>query len=129
MVNMKNLKLELFSFKKKLNVEQDDILRIIDAHMVNGTIDSYSEKEIISSLNEKLNVFTYDKEVKSLLEDLNNDLTEYEIMYNLKHLYKIIEIGPAMDWPPASPPKLSKVLARPWSSPLAKASSSKEREL
>lgn len=87
---MINLKLELFNFKKGLDFEnQEDVARIVETHF--NAIDRYSEKQIIASLNEKLSIHTYDKSVKSLLENLNNDLKEDELIYNLKDLFKIIE--------------------------------------
>ena len=87
---MINLKLELFNFKKGLDFEnQEDIAKIVETHF--DAIDQYSEKQIIRSLNETLSIHTYDNEVKSLLETLNNDLKEEELVYNLKDLFKIIE--------------------------------------
>jgi len=88
---MKNLKLELFSFKKKLNIDQEEISRIVEAHLDNNVTNNHSEKEIVKSLNEKLNIYTYDKDVKSLLENLNADLDTHQLMYELKHLYKVVE--------------------------------------
>lgn len=86
---MKNLKLELFNYKKSLNFEQDEVAMIVESHFNN--IDNYSEKVIIHSLNEKLNMYKYDTTVVSFLESLNTDLKSYELMYELKHLYKVIE--------------------------------------
>jgi hypothetical protein len=87
---MINLKLELFNFKKGLDFEnQEDIARIVETHF--NAIDGYSEKQIINSLNETLSIHSYDEDVKSLLESLNNDLKEDELIYNLKDLFKIIE--------------------------------------
>jgi hypothetical protein len=85
---MKNLKLELYNFKKSLNFDQSDVAYIIEGHM--NSMNDYSEKQIVLSLNEKLKSFTYDKEVKSLLEGLNDDLSNYELLYELKHLYNVI---------------------------------------
>ena len=87
---MLNLKLELFNFKKNLDFEtQEDIARIAENHF--NAIDHNSEKSIIKSLNERLSIHTYDKNVKSLLENLNSDLMTNELVYNLKDLYKVIE--------------------------------------
>jgi hypothetical protein len=86
---MKNLKLELFNFKKDLTMDQEDILRVVEAHM--DYISEYSEKAVISSLNDRLNIYKYDKSVKSLLENLNTDVIDHELLYELKDLYKIIE--------------------------------------
>ena len=85
---MKNLKLELYNFKKSLTFEQSDVAYVIEGHM--NSMNDYSEKQIVLSLNEKLKSFTYDKEVKSLLENLNDDLANYELLYELKHLYNVI---------------------------------------
>ena len=85
---MKNIKLELFNFKKSLSFEQSDVEYIIEGHL-NVTSD-ISEKSIISSLNEKLKPFTYDKQVKSFLESLNDDINNYELLYELKNLYSVL---------------------------------------
>ena len=85
---MKNLKLELFNFKKSLSIEQSDVAYIIEGHI--GSTNDFSEKQIISSLNEKLKPFTYDKEVNKLLESLNDDLSNYQLLYELKHLYNVL---------------------------------------
>lgn len=85
---MKNLKLELFNFRKGLSVDQEDISNILESHL-QGCKD-YSEKTIIKSLNEKLKIYTFDKNVKKFVESLNNDLSEYQLLYELKHLYNVI---------------------------------------
>lgn len=85
---MKNLKLELFNFKKSLSIEQLDVHYIIEGHI--SSTNDFSEKQIISSLNEKLKPFTYDKQVNILLESLNDDLSNYQLLYELKHLYNVI---------------------------------------
>jgi hypothetical protein len=86
---MKNLKLELFEFKKGLKFEQSDISNIVESHM--SACDIHSEKRVIESLNERLSIFTYHNEVKGLLESLNNDVRDYELLYNLKDLYRVVE--------------------------------------
>jgi len=86
---MKNLKKELFDFKKNLTFEQDDITKIIEAHFTE--CDNQSEKAIIQSLNERLNPYTYDKDVKALLENLNTEMVNFELLYNLKDLHKMVE--------------------------------------
>jgi hypothetical protein len=87
---MINLKLELFNFKKGLDFEKDEeVARIVENHF--NQVDYYSEKQIINSLNERLSIHTYNKDVKSLLENLNNDLKEDTLTYNLKDLFKVIE--------------------------------------
>ncbi len=37
-----------------------------------------------------LNAYTFDKDVKSLLESLNDDMKNYELLYELKNLYNVI---------------------------------------
>ena len=86
---MKNLKKELFDFKKNLTFEQDDIAKIVEAHFT--ACDNVSEKNIVQSLNERLNPYTYDSEVKGLLEGLNDDMMNFELLYNLKDLYRLVE--------------------------------------
>jgi len=85
---MKNLKLELFNFKKNLSLEQDEILVIVEGHM--NACNESSEKAIVNSLNERLKPYTYDKDVKSLLEDLNLDMKNHELLYELKNLYNVL---------------------------------------
>jgi hypothetical protein len=85
---MKNLKMELFNFRKNLTVEQDDISIIVEGHM--NACNNLSEKQIILSLNEKLKAYTFDKNIKGLLESLNNDMAEYQLMYELKNLYNVL---------------------------------------
>jgi hypothetical protein len=85
---MKNLKLELFNFKKNLTLEQEEVSMIVEGHM--NACNELSEKQIIVSLNERLKPYTYDKSVKSLLENLNDDVKNYELLYELKNLYNVI---------------------------------------
>jgi hypothetical protein len=85
---MKNLKLELFNFKKDLSLDQEEISVIIEGHM--NACNQHSEKTIINSLNERLKPFTYDKEVKKLIESLNDDMSNYELLYELKNLYNVL---------------------------------------
>jgi len=85
---MKNLKLELFNFKKSLSLDQEEVSYIIEGH-INATND-LSEKQVIYSLNEKLKSYTYDKSVKKLLESLNDDMKAYELLYELKNLYNVL---------------------------------------
>lgn len=88
---MKNLKLELFTFRKNLSLDQEEISAIVEGHM-NACNDKLSEKQIILSLNERLKPYTYDNEVKTLLEGLNDDMKNYELLYELKNLYKVINL-------------------------------------
>ena len=85
---MKNLKLELFNFKKNLSLEQDEISVIVEGHM--NACNEASEKAIILSLNERLKPYTYDKSIKGLLESLNDDMKNYELVYELKNLYTVL---------------------------------------
>jgi hypothetical protein len=85
---MKNLKLELFNFKKDLTLDQEEVSVIVEGHM--NACNELSEKQIIVSLNERLKPYTYDKVVKSLLENLNDDMKNYELLYELKNLYNVL---------------------------------------
>lgn len=85
---MKNIKLELFNFRKNLNVDQEEVSAIVESHM--NACNDFSEKQIILSLNEKLKMYSFDKEVKSLLESLNSDMQNYQLVYELKHLYNVL---------------------------------------
>jgi hypothetical protein len=85
---MKNLKFELFNFKKSLSYEQSDIEYVIEGHL--NSLNDLSEKQTILSLNEKLKSFTYDKQVKKFLESLNDDIKNYELLYELKNLYNVL---------------------------------------
>jgi hypothetical protein len=85
---MKNLKLELFNFRKGLSLDQEEVSVILEGHI--NACNQYSEKSLIHSLNEKLKPFTFDKEIKGLLESLNYDMKQYELVYELKHLYNVL---------------------------------------
>jgi hypothetical protein len=85
---MKNIKLELFNFKKDLTLDQEEVSVIVEGHM--NACNELSEKQIIVSLNERLKPYTYDKVVKSLLENLNDDMKNYELLYELKNLYNVL---------------------------------------
>jgi hypothetical protein len=85
---MKNLKLELFNFKKDLSMEQEEISVIVEGHM--NACNETSEKVVILSLNERLKPYTYDKSVKGLLESLNDDMKSNELLYELKNLYNVL---------------------------------------
>jgi hypothetical protein len=85
---MKNLKLELFNFKKSLTFDASDVAYIIEGHL-NGYTE-FAEKQMIHSLNERLKPYTYDKQVKSFLEGLNDDMAQYELLYELKSLYNVL---------------------------------------
>jgi len=86
---MGNLKLELFNFKNKLNVEQLDIARVAQLHLEN--YDNLSEMELNESLKHNLNYFRYDSEVKLFLEKVENEIESMPLVYELKDLYKKVE--------------------------------------
>lgn len=86
---MKNLKLELFNFKQKLGYEQSDISQVVESVLTE--YDNYSEKEIRNLLNERLFKYTYDVEVKNLLESVDNEIQSNDLTYELKDLYKQVE--------------------------------------
>lgn len=86
---MKNLKLEIFNFKQKLGYEQSDIASVTEKLL--NDYDNYSEKEIKKVLNERLFKYTYDREVKTLLEKVDQELESNSLVYELKDLYKNIE--------------------------------------
>jgi hypothetical protein len=85
---MKDLKLELFNFRKNLSIDQDEVSFIIESHI--NAFKDLSEKTIIKSLNEKLKIYTFDKSVKSFLESLNSELNQYQLVYELKDLYNVL---------------------------------------
>jgi len=86
---MKNLKLDLFNFKRELSMDESELSFIIEG-FIQG-YDNYSEKELIQSLNEKLLPHSWDNKVKNLMESFNDDLEAEPLNYNLKHLYKVID--------------------------------------
>ena len=85
---MKNLKLELFNYKKNLTYDQSDIFNIVESHF--NACGVASEKQIILSLNEKLKPYVYDAEVKKLIEGFNLDMQQYQLLYELKNLYNVL---------------------------------------
>lgn len=84
---MKNLKLDMFNFKKTLTFDQSDVAYILEGHM---SFPEHAEKEVIKSLNEKLKPYAYDKEVKKFVESLNDDIEQYKLVYELKSLYNVL---------------------------------------
>jgi hypothetical protein len=86
---MKNLKMELFNLRKSLTVDQIEVSTILEGHM--NACNELSEKTVINSLNEKLKPYTYDKQVKALLESLSDDMNQYQLVYELKHLYNVLD--------------------------------------
>jgi hypothetical protein len=86
---MRNLKLELFNYKKTLNLDQEDIMKIIEAHL--NVYDQTSEKQVVRSLNEKLDIYKYDDTVNTLLENVNAEINENDLTYALRDLYMQVE--------------------------------------
>jgi len=86
---MKNLKLKIFDFKQKLNYDQNDISAVVEKLLTE--YDNYSEKEINKLLNERLFKYTYDTEVKRLLESVETEIESNSLVYDLKDLYKKVE--------------------------------------
>lgn len=87
---MKNLKLELFNFKRELPMGDDYELNKIAENFINK-FDKYSEKETVYSLKEATAQFAYDTRVKKLIESFEDEINSEPINYNLKDLYKKIE--------------------------------------
>lgn len=94
-IDNSNLILELFNYKKGLTLEQEDIDRQVTYHMgllnADETGKQYSQKNIVRSLSEKLNTYTYDNGVKGLLENLQGMLKNDEMFYELEDLYRTLE--------------------------------------
>ena len=86
---MKNLKYDLFNFKRELPIE-DYELNVITERYINN-YDKFSEKELVASLKETLTPFSWDGKVKKLVEGLEDEIKSEPLNYNLKDLYKKIE--------------------------------------
>jgi len=86
---MKNLKYDLFNFKKDLPIEDYELNIIVEKYLNN--YDNFSEKELVNSLKETLTPFSWDLKVKRLVESLEDEIKSEPINYNLKDLYKKIE--------------------------------------
>lgn len=86
---MKNLKYDLFNFKKDLPIEDYELNVITERYISN--YDKFSEKELVDSLKENLAPFAWDTRVKSLVEGLEEEIKSEPLNYNLKDLYKKIE--------------------------------------
>lgn len=86
---MKNLKYDLFNFKRDLPIEDYELNVIVERFI--GNYDKYSEKELVSSLKETLTPFSWDVKVKRLVEGLEDEIKSEPLNYNLKDLYKKIE--------------------------------------
>ena len=86
---MKNLKYDLFNFKRDLPIEDYELNVIVERYINN--YDSFSEKELVSSLKENLTPFAWDVKVTKLVESLEDEIKSEPLNYNLKDLYKKIE--------------------------------------
>ena len=86
---MKNLKYDLFNFKRELPIEDYELNIIMERFISN--YDKYSEKELVGSLKETLTPFSWDVKVKRLVEGLEEEIKSEPLNYNLKDLYKKIE--------------------------------------
>ena len=86
---MKNLKYDLFNFKRELPIEDYELNIIMERFISN--YDKYSEKELVGSLKETLTPFSWDVKVKKLVEGLEEEIKSEPLNYNLKDLYKKIE--------------------------------------
>ena len=86
---MENLKLKIFKAKNSLTLEQLDAANILQLHV--ERFDDMSEKEIVHSLRESLNSYTFYPEVKALLEEVEQEIESMPLIYELKDLYKKVE--------------------------------------
>lgn len=86
---MKNLKYDLFNFKRELPIEDYELNVIVERYI--NSYDNFSEKELVSSLKETLTPFSWDPRVTRLVESLEEEIKSEPINYNLKDLYKKIE--------------------------------------
>jgi hypothetical protein len=84
-----NLKTNLFEFRNGLNSDQYDIHDIVTAHF--NVCESYSEKEIMASLNHKLSAYAYYPNVKGFLENANEEIEQEDLLYTLKDVYAKLE--------------------------------------
>lgn len=86
---MKNWKFDLFTFKQGLTLDQFEISSIVERHLQN--FDSLSEKQLTESLKANLSAYSYDSDVKKLVESLEEELESMPLLYSLKDLYKKVE--------------------------------------
>lgn len=86
---MKNWKFDLFNFKQSLTLDQLEISSIVEGHL--QQFDRFSERELTRSLKETLSNYSYDNDVKSLLEGFEEELEAKPLLYGLKDLYKKVE--------------------------------------
>lgn len=83
---MKSLKLTLFEHCKALgNIEQSEVANIVSEHI--DLCDKYSEKEIYGSLTNLLERYKFYENVKTMLCEIDTELSANPVMYTLKDLY------------------------------------------
>jgi len=86
---MKNWKFDLFTFKQSLTLDQFEISSIVERHL--QQFDTMSEKQLTESLKANLANYSYDNDVKKLIESLDQELESMPLVYELKNLYKQVE--------------------------------------
>jgi hypothetical protein len=86
---MKNWKFDLFTFKQSLTLDQLEISSIVERHLQH--FDKMSEKQLVESLKMNLSNYSYDNDVKKLIEGMEQEIESMPLVYTLKNLYKIIE--------------------------------------
>lgn len=86
---MKNLKYDLFNFKRELPIEDYELNVIMEKYI--DKYDDYSEKELVVSLKETLSSYLWDNKVVKLIESFEDEIKSEPVNYNLKDLYKKIE--------------------------------------
>jgi len=95
-IDNSKLILKLFNFRKELKHDDDENIDIhVTEHLKLFKCDSvgkiHSQKNIISSLKEKLNSYTYNDNVKVLLETVTTIIKDDELFYELEDLYRQLE--------------------------------------
>lgn len=86
---MKNIKQELFNFKRELPIDQEEVYNIVENHI--NALTFNSEMEVVSSLSEKLKSYRYMDDIRTLTESLEDEISEFQLVYELKNLYKVLE--------------------------------------
>ena len=86
---MKNWKFDLFNFKNSLTLDQLEISSVVEKHL--HQFDKMSERELTESLKTNLSMYSYDNDVKKLIESFDEELESRPLVYDLKDLYKKVE--------------------------------------
>jgi len=89
---MKNWKFDLFNFRQELTLDQLEISHVVEGHL--QQFDKFSERELVSSLKESLSAFSYDADVKKLIESFDEELVEMPLLYNLKERFELVKNDP-----------------------------------